>query len=131
MTKQEFELHIQQVEKELLSDPHNLLWLDGVVDETLPIEDFIVELVSNWNIKYSTYHDGNTALLENVQCEPNKHRSITDIYCICRYYRDDINLLQLVDLLFTMASLGKIWTLECSTIDKITFYEKGGCYPNS
>ena len=85
------------------------------------IAEFLEKFITSWNLKRATLYanDG------TVQTEPDKRRSLGDIFLICRYYYPTCTLKEVANALYntlpTMITPG-FRTSICSTIHKRVWY---------
>lgn len=107
---------IEQVEKELNQLP--ILVIEGYIfDQTLSLSDFILKFIDTLNIRYQTTDNaGHTEAT-------GKHRSLGDIYRVCRSYYPNVTLLEVYDAINTLWAECKIKTLKCPTISKRVYFE--------
>ena len=59
-----------------------------------------------------------------LQCEPEKNRSLSDIYCVVKFYKPEITLEEICDTLCQLLVEAKISTLYCGTINNRVYYTR-------
>lgn len=107
---------IEEVEKNLNAAPS--LILEGYVfDQGISLTDFILKFIDTLNITYCTVDSNGFVETQG------KHRSLGDIYRICRSYFPSVTLAEVYDILNMLWAEVKIKSLHCYNIRKTVYFE--------
>ncbi len=87
------------------------------------LNEFITKFLSNWNLKNDTIYVDT----EEVQCSPDRRRSLGDIYNICLYYYPKCTIEEVATMLYILCDEDEGFrTSYCYTICKRVFYFEEG-----
>jgi hypothetical protein len=106
---------VEEVEVTL---PHKFVIDDYVFDNTLSLSDFILHFINVLNKKFTTFNEEGKVL-----SRIGGHRSLGDIYQICKTYFPNASLQEVLDILNNYWNDGKIKTMYCGTIEKRVYFE--------
>ncbi len=81
---------------------------------TIEMEDFILKFLVELAQKYSVIQKGT----DMVECKPTKRRSVSDVYRLCKYYYDDVTLIEVQWILAKLWKKNKIGYFYCNSIKK-------------
>lgn len=97
-----------------------LLYLNGFEFEGVKpkFDVFVQDLIDKHVNDYHTHFCKNN----NRQCDARRNRSLGELYLICKFYYPKCTLWQLKTILIKLYKQEKIWTRECCTIHKRTYY---------
>ena len=92
-----------------------------------------VKVSSNAELKsfiydfFNYYNDSNYTYDKNglYQCDPNRRRSLGDIFLICRVYYPNVKLIDVLKVLFIFIKNKSINISKCGDIHKFVFYVNG------
>lgn len=114
---------LKEVQKEY--EEQGLLHFDAPgLDATGHLSEVMLNIINIWNVKYYTKN-------QNVpMSSPGRHRSTCDLYRIVKYYRPEVSLEEMMDVLWELNAESKIWIMHCSTIGRCTYFPVGSRYGN-
>lgn len=110
-----------EVEKKYIDSGLLKLPEGAPVDASLPLEEFLLNLVKVWNRKFPTID----AKSEKFTEPEDKHRSIEDLFRITKFYKPEVTLQEVCKALFDLRECKKLHSLYCGNISKITFFPPG------
>lgn len=111
---------IEQIEKKL-KNRHNLTLKGYVHNKELSLEDFVEKLLLSLVFKHTTLYKGG-----GTQTPKAKHRSLGDIYKICKSYYPECSLHNLLSILWCLCFNERVIDIMyCGGIEKMTYFKRG------
>lgn len=120
-------------EAEILQREDLLAFGDGFkLEDEDNVEDFVYNVMVAYKDRFRTFRvDPNTndLILSTVHTSTGRHRSLVDLFLLCRYYFPNCSLKDVIKGLYYLQSIGILRYQTCSTVGR-RVYECGIKYPN-
>lgn len=124
---------LEEKEAEILSREHLLAFGDGfsLSENDDNVEDFVYNIMVAYKDKYPTHViDPTTKLITtSASTGTGRHRSLVDLFLLCRYYFPNCTLKEVIKGLYYLDSIGKLGYQTCGTVNR-RVYECKIKYPN-
>lgn len=113
-------MNTKKVEKQIL-EAVKPLRLRGILKKrTETLEGFLQRFFTDWNSSRPTIYVGNG----HTQTEPDKRRSLGDIFQICRYYYPNCTVEEVSKILYSLVdTVPNFRSSYCNQINKRVFYK--------
>lgn len=106
---------IEELEKQL--NKKDLLKFASYTGSEPDVESFLKKFTEINKRYFTKFVDG------NKQCEPNKYRSIEDIYLLTRNYFPKTTLKEVMKILAELVTMDKLFVIWCPRIKKRVFMQ--------
>lgn len=114
--------NLEDKEKEILQrEPLLAFGADFILSENDDnVEDFVYNVMVSYKDRYTTHVVDPDTLLRKPQVHTNvgRHRSLVDLFLLCRYYFPNCTLLQVIKGLYYLNSINVLGYQTCCTVNR-------------